>query len=91
MDTKRILKEIGLTDAGLRDYLKKLSAFYDSLDTHQQEVFNRSMRSSEHEALTTFGGNVTATQLEAFIKSREPKGQKMVCIIRACYHDPDAK
>lgn len=68
-----ILAKIGLTDSELRDYLRKLIGFYVSLTPKERELFRSGMRSFEKEALKSFHGQVTAEQLEEFIRSREPK------------------
>jgi len=68
-----ILTKIGLTDSELRDFLRKLTGFYVSLTEKERKVFRSSTRTSDDDILKEFKGEITARQLEAFIKSREPK------------------
>lgn len=92
MDNKQILREIGLTDSELRDYLKKLSGLYNRLTPKEQKVFSASMGSSfTKKALKSFQGEITAEQLEKFVRSREPKGAPVVFIVWACGHDENDK
>ncbi|MGC9951786.1 MAG: hypothetical protein ABSF64_36020 [Bryobacteraceae bacterium] len=73
MDGEQILAELGLTDSEVRDYLRKLSGFYVSLTPKEREAFLSGMRAFERVALKEFHGEITAEQLEEFIRSREPK------------------
>ncbi|MGA3044117.1 MAG: hypothetical protein ABSF54_25355 [Bryobacteraceae bacterium] len=69
-----VLAKIGLTDDELRDFLRKLTVFYISLTEKEQKAFRATTSVSEEEAVKAFGGEITAKELEKFIKSREPKG-----------------
>jgi hypothetical protein len=87
-----ILAKVGLTDSELRDYLRKLSGFYVSLTPKEQEAFRSGTCASEKDALKSFGGKITAKELEAFIKSREPKdaGVKPIMILHCKCDDDEA-
>jgi len=69
-----ILAKVGLTDDELRDFLAKVSVFYDGLTAKEKQKFRSSMRVSPVEVFKTFGCKITPKQLEEFIKSREPRG-----------------
>ena len=71
---KIVLAKIGLTDDELRDFLAKVSVFYDGLTAKEKQKFRSSMRVSPVEVFKTFGCKITPKQLEEFIKSREPRG-----------------
>jgi hypothetical protein len=82
---EQILKEIGLTDSELHDYLRKLSGFYNSfLTPAERKVFRAGLRAQKKEALKSFHSQITAAQLEEFIKSREPKDARVVMIVEGC-------
>jgi hypothetical protein len=75
-----ILKEMGLTDSELRDLLHKTNTYYHSLNEAQRRVILSSQRSTE-EAAATLHANVSAEQLEHFLRAH---GQSSDVAIRWC-------
>lgn len=81
MSDKEILKQIGLSDSELRDYLAKVNKLFNELNKKQRRVFIASM-SSAHEALRTLSPDITAEQLEHFIRSREDESATAIFFVR---------
>ncbi len=77
----QILKEIGLTDPQLRAYIGKLIGFYNGLTPAEQKVFLVGVHALAGEAHKSFKTPITAAELAAFIKAREPAGAPFVCIV----------
>lgn len=71
MSDERILKQIGMSDAEVRAYLKKLDQFFEALGPKEKRVFLAGMHTVQ-EALHSFQGNVTAEELLHFLKERTP-------------------
>ena len=82
MTNRQMLKQIGLTDAELRDYLHKMNELYNSLTPAERRIFRAGRRSLKKAAVNSFHGRITAEELEEFIRSREPKDASIVFIVR---------
>lgn len=80
MTNAEILKQMGLTDAELRDLLHKTNAYYHSLNPAQKNVLLSSQRSGE-EAAATLRDHVSAEQLEHFFRAH---GKAADVAIRWC-------
>jgi hypothetical protein len=81
LTNEQILGEIGLTESEVRDYLRKVTLFYETLTRAERKVFHASMRTLEEATLESFRGELTSERLEKFIKSRSPKGAPFVSVI----------
>jgi hypothetical protein len=69
MEDPDVLRSMGLTDAQLRAFLRKVIRFYNRLTPEEQQVFAAGMAPVK-QAAKQFP--MTARQLEDFIKLREP-------------------
>lgn len=78
MNERELLKKMGLSDEKLRDLLNKLHEFVSTLGPEQKEVFEKCLIPCA-EAAKTLKRNVTAKQLEDFIRERSPAGAS-ICI-----------
>ena len=72
-----LLRRIGLTDAELRDLQAKFHQFASGLDPAQKNSLLNSIPTAA-EAAESLGPDVTAAQLEKFIRDRSPKGAPLV-------------
>jgi hypothetical protein len=87
MNEKDLLRRIGLSDSGLRSYLRKLNNFSKSLSAAEQRVFLASLVSAK-QALKSFDNTVTAEELEEFIIARAPKSARTVMVIEGVHPHP---
>jgi hypothetical protein len=71
MDRNQMLKKLGLSEHELRDLLQKLSELESGLTTAQRAVL-KSSSPTLSEAAATFGPDVTADDLRAFLKQAAP-------------------
>ena len=94
MTPKEILKLIGLTEKQLRDYLKRMDRLFRRMSKKEQRVFLAGKRACDKAAVRSFRGEITAAELEEFIRSREPKNAQAVFLLhKACDggEDDDSK
>ena len=63
-----ILHQTGLSERELRDYVRKLIAFYGKLSPGQKRVFLCSMH-SRRDAIRSFDPDLTAGQLTQFLRA----------------------
>lgn len=76
MDTalgKEILQRMGLSEPELEDLLYKYNQFLERLCPEQRRVFLYSQRSI-HKAAESLGDDITAKELEEFLKLHAPWG-----------------
>lgn len=68
---QKFLKEVGFeNDEQLRRYLRKLCEFMQSLNPSEKRVFLATLPTTE-DALRSFQLDITAAQLEDFMRKRE--------------------
>ena len=87
MNEKDLLRRIGLTDSGLRSYLRKLNNFSKRLNAAERRVFLASLVSPK-QALKSFDNTVTAKELEEFMTARASKSVPVVMVIRGVHPYP---
>ena len=89
MNEKDLLRRIGLSDSGLRSYLRKLNNFSKRLSAAEKRGFLASIGTMK-QALRSFDNTVTAEELEEFITERAPQSAPPVIVIRGVYPHPPA-
>lgn len=87
VNEKDLLRRIGLSDSGLRSYLRKLNNFSKKLSAAERRVFLAST-GTIRQALRSFDNTVTAEELEEFIRERAPQSAPAVIIIRGVHPAP---
>ena len=84
---KKIVRQTGLSEAGLRRYLRKLAIFYGGLTKAEKRVYRASM-GSKAGAMRSFSPRLTAAQLEVFLSSAKPRTE-CVCMVYGARADGD--
>jgi hypothetical protein len=75
MTRQQMLDQMGITDEGFRDYLKKFCSFLNSLDAHQREFHNKhSAKKTVEQFARSFGPDVTAKDIERLFAECPPNG-----------------
>jgi phage antirepressor YoqD-like protein len=71
MEDENILKQMGLSDGELREFLRKINVFFNhTLNDEERRAFLRGLKSVEDAAREL--KNVTPERLEKFIREHEP-------------------
>jgi hypothetical protein len=65
---EELLQQLGIGDADFNDFLGKISAFRNSLNSQQLALFDR-ITPSVSQLLTTFGAGATASAIESLMSA----------------------
>jgi hypothetical protein len=83
MTREQMLHQMGIKDEELRDYLRKLCAFLDSLDASQREFhYKHSAKKPVEEVARSFGPDVKARDIEHLFAECPPRHG--ICIFECC-------
>jgi hypothetical protein len=86
MTREEMLKQMGLTHEELKDLLHKLRQLHASLNEHQRAVLTRSLPTPSR-AAKTFGADVTAEDLEKFLRTEDNVGFNGGCVVAVQGHN----
>jgi hypothetical protein len=75
-----LLREIGMSDEDLKEFLHKLKNFIGTLTEPEKKILRFNLPSSA-QAVKTFNVKVTQKQLHDFIKQREPECAAFTCCV----------
>jgi len=79
---QQILRRMKLSEEDLQDLFNKLNQFFDSLNPRQRRAYRNSQQSIDH-AARELGDDITAEELEAFLRKHAPK-RGIICVV--CAH-----
>jgi hypothetical protein len=77
---RKLLRQTGLSEPGLRAYAKKLAKFCNGLNRRERKVFLASM-GTKASAMRSFHPKLTAGQLREFLEELQPECEPSCIII----------
>jgi phage antirepressor YoqD-like protein len=83
MTDGEILERMGLSDEELREFLRKINIFYNTLNDKERLAFLKGLK-SVREAADQLDEDVTPERLEEFIRNHEPE----IIVFAICKRNP---